>query len=309
VSNPIAKNLERLVQKNGTKREEGFSLLELMTSLAILLVIAGAIFSAIVFYQKSYQGSQLRSDLYFGIQGASELISQEVGQAGSVGLPLTTISGTVTGNGTAQTVTVSQANYIFAGEQLLIDAGANEELVSVTAVSSGSNTITGIFTKNHAASPPTPVTALGVFSQGVLSSSTATSLKLFGDINGDGTIYYVEYNCDTAAGTLTRSSTPITASSKNAPPQTLLDTLTANPGGTPCFAYTSQTSGSYTFITSVGLTLSLQSSIPDLQTGAKPTMTKTFMNLSPRNILAGLELAGNSVYSRLQPTPPNVPLP
>lgn len=295
------------MQTNGTKGEQGFSLLELLVSMAILLVITGVVLSAVVFYQESYQGSQMRSDMYFGIRGASELISQEVGQAGSIALPDTKTGITpVTGSALPQTVTLTQVNYIFVGEQLLIDAGANEELVSVTDPDPLAKTITGIFKKNHAAS--VPVNALGVFPQGVLSSSTGTSLRLLGDINDDRKIHYVEYNCDTAAGTLTRSSTPITANAKNAA-QTLLDTLTANPGGAPCFSYTSQTSGGFTFVTSVRLTLTLQSSAPDLQTGVRSTITKTFLNLSPRNVLGGLELANNNVIARLQPTPPNVPLP
>lgn len=297
------------MQRNGTKREKGFSLLELMVSVAILLVAMGVVFSAMAYYQKNYQGSQIRSDTYFGIRGASELLSQEIGQAGSVGLPDTTTSAPVTGNSVlTQTVPLNQANYIFLNEQLLIDAGPKEELVKVTAVSTTPSTITGIFAKDHAAG--VPVNALGVFPQGILSSSTGTSLQLFGDTNADGTIYYVEYNCDTTAGTLTRSSTPITATAKNpAQTQTLLDTLTANPNGVPCFTYNSQPSGGYTFVTNVKLTLSLRSSVPDLENGTNFTIIKDFLILSPRNILAGLELANAGVTTRLQPTPPNVPLP
>ena len=33
---------------------------------------------------------------------------------------------------------------------------------------------------------------------GMLNGSTATVLKLYGDINGDGNMVYVEYTCDTA---------------------------------------------------------------------------------------------------------------
>jgi hypothetical protein len=114
-------------------------------------------------------------------------------------------------------VSLASTASIFVGEQLLIDAGLSQETVTVTAISSG--TIRGVFQKNH--SNGAPVNAVGVFPQGVLSSSTANQLQLIGDINGDGSLDYAQYDCDTNAGTLSRSVTPITAGAIN-PSQVLL---------------------------------------------------------------------------------------
>jgi hypothetical protein len=99
-----------------------------------------------------------------------------------------------------------------------------------------------------------------------------------------------------------------TANASN-PPETLLNSLIPNPGGTACFQYTSATAGPYTFVTSVGITLSVRTAAVDPQTRQFVTMTKSFLNLSPRNVLSGLNLARLNYTSRIQNTPPNVPLP
>jgi hypothetical protein len=136
-------------------------------------------------------------------------------------------------------------------------------------------------------------------------------LNLFGDINADGSLVYVRYTCDTSKtpGTLTRSITTITPGVNTiAASQTLLSTLIPNPNGTACFQYTTNTVGAYTYVTNVGITLSVQATRPDPQSGQYATMTKSFLDLSPRNISAGYEWA--NAYpggtSRLQATPANV---
>ena len=369
----------------------GFSLLELMASVAILMVIMAAIFSVISYYQKTYGTTALKADMYENVRGVIELMAQEIGQAGLVSLPPSspTLSAAVIASGTAQNVNVSSTTSMFVGEKLLVGTGTSEELVSVTALNTAANQMTGVFTKAHASGAP--VNVLGVFHNGVMASSTGTELRLFGDINADGSLLYVHYNCDTSTtpGTLTRSVTTVTPSvSSSSAGQTLLSTLIANPGGTPCFQYTAQlptsaqtlgtgngalttfsgtvtpapfssgslavTAGSvfgldngsgafvgtgvlsgtvnYTtgavsvtfgaapangtavqvgqsYITNVAVTLSVRTTQVDPQTKAYLTMTKSFLNLTPRNILAGLELANVPFPDRLQPRPPNLPLP
>ena len=371
----------------------GFSLLELMASVAILMVIMAAIFSVISYYQKTYGTTALKADMYENVRGVIELMAQEIGQAGLVNLPpppsSPTLSAAVIASGTAQAVNVSSTTSMFVGEKLLVGTGASEELVSVTALNTAANQMTGVFTKAHASGAP--INVLGVFHNGVMASSTGTQLRLFGDINADGSLLYVHYDCDnsTTPGTLTRSVTTVTPSvSSSSAGQTLLSTLIANPGGTPCFQYTAQlptsaqtlgtgngalttfsgtvtpapfSSGSlavvagsvfgldngsgsivgtgvlsgtvnYTtgavsvtfgaapangtavqvgqsYITNVAVTLSVRTTQVDPQTKAYLTMTKSFLNLTPRNILAGLELANVPFTDRLQPRPPNLPLP
>src|SRR6266853_26968 len=75
-----------------------------------------------------------------------------------------------------------------------------------------------------------PVSALGAFATGIVpptaapanypNGSTPTVLKLYGDINGDGNMMYVEYTCaagtQAAPGFLYRNQIPITQVGKPA---------------------------------------------------------------------------------------------
>jgi prepilin-type N-terminal cleavage/methylation domain-containing protein len=293
-------------------REDGFSLIELMVSLAVMLVIAGSALAALNYIQKVYVSQQMQADMHAGLRGSFELLTQEIGQAGSLGFTPQTISSGVTGGSTAQTVTLSSAANIFVGELLTVDTGSSQEVVQVTALP-GTNQVTGVFLQNH--SSGAPVLAFGVFPQGVLSTSTANSLQLFGDINADGSLVYVRYDCDTAAGTLSRSVTTVApgVTTRNAS-QILLTNLVANPGGTPCFQYGTAVpvtigATTYTFVPSVAVSLTVQTSKRDPQTGAFVTMTKSFSNLASRSVLAGLAIAQASspTPNLLQPTPAGVP--
>src|SRR6266496_4674927 len=294
------------------EHNEGFSLLEMLVSMTILLVVVAVAFSALLSSQKIYGSQQLQADMHAGLRSSFELVTQEIGQARAINFAPQTLTAAVTANASAQTVTVSSSANVFVGERLTVDTTSSGETVLVTAVPS-SNQIRGIFTKNHANGAA--VVAQGVFPQGVLSGSTATALKLFGDINGDGSLSYVRYDCDTSAGTLTRSITTVApgVTTQN-PPQILLSDLIANPDGTPCFQYstTSVTVGAttYTFIPSLAVSLTVQTAKIDPQTGTFVTMTKSFSNLASRNVLAGLAMAQSSppVTVRLQPTPPGLPL-
>ena len=289
--------------KNNSK---GFSLVEVLISLLVLVVVAGAVFQAMAYYQRNYGSSRLRAVLHEGMRGAGELITQEVGQAGSLDFTTHTTAAVVA-MPTAQDVALSPITSIFQGEELVVDTGSAEENVTVNTVNAGASTINATFNKAHALGAL--VRAYGVFPQGVLSSSTATELRIFGDINQDGNITYVKYTCDTTAGTLSRSMTVVTpgTTASNAS-DVLVSNLTANPGGTACFQYTSKTAGPFTFVTSVAITLSARTSKVDPQTKQYVTMTKSFLNLAPRNVLMGLKLALSGSEIRLQPTPPGIPL-
>ena len=297
----------------------GFTLLEMMVSMVILSLIVGGLISALSSSEQSYARTELGSDMYENVRSVAELMAQEIGQAGLVSLPTTTLSSAVAANAAAQAVNVSQTASMYVGEQLLVDAGsASEELVTLTAVAS--TTMSGIFKNAHASGAS--VTVLGAFPSGIVpvgatdgSTSVAepgkSVLNIYGDINSDGSLVYIRYTCDTSAtpGTLTRSVTTITPGVNTiAAAQTLLSTLIPNPGGTPCFQYTSYPVGtpSNTYVTNVGLTISVQSLARDPQTQAYLTMTKSFLDLSPRNVLAGFELGNAGLTTRLQAQPPNV---
>src|ERR1041384_5901602 len=199
--------------------EKGFSLLELMVSTLMIMVVVGGVFGAMNYYQKTYQRTEINADMHDNLRSSIDLIIQEVGQAGSLNLGTTLgarklTNGVPFGSPIAQAVLMNDTTGIFPGEKLLVDAGASQELVTVTAVAA--NSITGVFANAHNAA--TQVNAIGVFPEGIIAPtaavnpSTATSLHLFGDINGTGTLVYVEYTCNYVAGgagTLTRSVTPV----------------------------------------------------------------------------------------------------
>jgi hypothetical protein len=223
------------------------------------------------------------------------------------GNPEPALSAAVVASPTEQTVPVSSVASMFVGQKLLIDSGSSEELVTLTGVSASPPQINGIFGMTHASGAV--IKALGVFPNGVMTSSTATQLRIFGDIRADGSLVYVRYDCNPNAGLLTRSITTVTPWTTWAnQPDVLLTRLIPNPGGTPCFALTTASAGGYTFVTNVAITLSVQTSVPDPQTGTYLTLTKSLRNLAPRNLLIGLELAHVPHTARLQPTPPNLPL-
>ena len=282
---------------------QGFSLVELLIALAIMLLVTGGAFALMVSYQRSYASNVLQSNLHAGLRSATDLLAQEVSQAGLLSFAPTTLTAAVTGGASAQTVSVGSTAGMFIGEKLLIDVGTSQETVTITGV--GSSTVTAIIPRTHASGAL--VAAVGVFPQGILSSSTATQLRMFGDINANGTLVYVRYDCSAAAGTLSRSVTPITAATST-PAVVLVTGVTANPGGTACFRYTSTTVSGYTFITSVSLTLTARTTQVDPGTRQFVSETKTFNGLSARNVLAGLALATAGLTGQLQATPPGIPL-
>jgi prepilin-type N-terminal cleavage/methylation domain-containing protein len=290
-------------QRAKNNSDGGFSLLEMIVSIALLLIISGAAFQALSYYQKNYIATQLRVDMHSGMRAALELMTQEIGQAGLLSFTQRTVAAAVAESPNPQSVTLSSVTDIFVGEKLLVDSGTQQELVGVTSITG--STVTGIFNKNHASGAI--VNAFGIFPQGIMSSSTATQLQLFGDLYADGSLVYARYDCDTTAGTLSRSVTPVSAGSINAS-QVLIANIIANPGNTACFQYTSVTNSGFTFVTSVAVTLSVRTEQRDPQTNAYVTMTKSFLNLAPRNVLVGLDAAQNAIISRLQPTPPSLPL-
>jgi len=283
-------------------------LVETMVSMLVLFAVSAAAFNALQYYMRSYGSTRLRADIHMNVRSSLELMSQEIGQAGLLNFTPRVLTTAVTANQSSQTVPLSSVDSIFAGETLIIDNDTNQETITVLAVNTSASQITAVFGKNHAANET--VNGIGVFPQGILSSSTGTELRLFGDINGNGTLVYIKYTCAAAPGLLSRSATVITPSAATAsPPTPLVSNIVANPGGTPCFQYAPPvTVKGSTFVTSVAVTVSVRTDTVDPQTGQYVTMTRSFLNLSPRNVVSGYNLALAGYTSRLQATPTNVPL-
>lgn len=212
----------RLINKNA-----GVSLIELMISLATLLIVSGSAFAVLSYYQKSYLSTEQRSDVHSSIRSAMDLMTQEITQAGLLSSPGKTVHASVASSTVSQSVSLDPSTAtadIFDNEQLVIDTGSSQEVVTVQ--SHTSTTITVILTRNHSAG--TSVTARGVFPEGILPSSTETELRLIGDLNADGTLVYEWYDCDPTTGHLTRAQNKVSAPGAN-PTQLLLDHIVPNP--------------------------------------------------------------------------------
>jgi hypothetical protein len=271
-----------------------------------------------------------RTAMHASVRGATELLQQEIGQAGRVSLAppntFVTLAGAVAaGAGVSFTLSLNTAK-VYPGEILTVDSGSNpatgasnQETVTVTGTEASP---TATFTLAHAAG--VPVTVLGGFASGIVppaaapanyaNGSTGTVLKLYGDINGDGNMVYIEYTCDTNAGILYRNSMAFDAAAKPAKDSTmiLLSNLLPNPndpGGNPvpCFSYLpQQPAGTDYYVLDVAVTLTEQTQNRDPQTLQFQTETKALLNISPRNVYYTWELAGFGLGNRVQPMPPSV---
>src|SRR6266849_2293331 len=304
-----------------------------MAALGLLLLISGIVMTALKQMMMTQGTLSNRTEMHSGVRSATEVLQQEIGQAGKISLPApVTLASAVAGTGAATQVTVSSAAGMFTGEQLVIgpDTGCvpppcpagNQETVALTAVAAATNQITAIFQNIHAIGAP--VMVVGAFASGIVPTSAApanftcagvpcgstdTLLKLYGDINGDGNMVYVEYTCDTAGGNLYRNVMPITAAVKPGLTSTkiLLPNILANPGGTPCFNYQQKKAGADWYVVNVAVTLTVQTQNADPQTNQFQTETKALLNVSPRNVFEGWQLASGSVANRVQPMPAGPP--
>ncbi len=308
--------------------ERGFSLPELLVATAVILIISSAVTSGLLTMSNSQKTIGNRVDMHAGIRSATELLQQEVGQAGRVALPgiatlgaaVATGSQTVGINQKVGAVTSASVAGIFVGEQLIIDAGDNQrETVTVTAVNTAANQITATFGYAHAAG--VPVTVSGGFASGIVppqpgfpNGSTGNVLKLYGDINGDGNMVYVEYTCDplpNGTGNFYRNVMADDAGAKPAVTisQALLTGIQTNPNNTACFTYMPNplpTVGANTYVLDVAITLTVQTQAKDPITHQFQMETKALLNVSPRNVFDVWQLASMGIPDRIQPMPSTV---
>ncbi len=319
--------------------DRGFSLPELLIAVTLLLMISATVTSALLQMTNSQKTIWNRTQLHAGVRSATELLQQEVGQAGRIALPGTpTLTAAAAVNAT--TATVSSTVGMFAGERLIVEPGSNEETVQVSAVNSATQitisrsvdatdtTIQASFAKAHPVGSVFRV--LGGFASGIVppspgytNGSTGWTLKLYGDLNGDGSMVYVEYSCDplpvsgiaTAAapgtGNLYRNVMAFDqATAKLAPTssQILLGSV-ANTAATPCFTYMPNPQpvvNGNTYVLDVAITLTVQTQSKDPITKQYQTETKALLNVSPRNVFNVWQLASSGTHNRVQPIPPTV---
>jgi type II secretory pathway pseudopilin PulG len=315
------------------ERQFGFSILEMLIALVILLGVTGIVMSGMMQMMRTEGSVENRTEMHSSVRSATELLQQEIGQAGRITLP-TPASGAPCGAltnvtlcaavvaGTA-TVGVSSATGMFNNEKLVIDSGDSEETVTATTVDTSANTITAVFTKDHLSGVAVRVS--GAFASGIVPTtttcggapcgSTGSLLKLYGDVNDDGNMVYVEYKCDTAGGNLYRnvvSIAPGAAKPAVNSSMIILSNLLPNPpdpgtaGAAPCFKYQEKTVTPDTYDVDVSVTLTVQTQNKDPQTNQYQTETKALLNVSPRNVFDGWELASAGEKDRIQPMPATV---
>lgn len=292
------------------RQDAGFSLPELLVSVSIMALLMGAVTTLLIRATEANRTVWNRTEMHSAVRGATELLQQEVGQAGLVALPGTVTLTAAVGSG-AQTASVSSSAGMFAGEQLVVGTGDLAETVTLTATAAG--TMTAGFTLSHAAGAP--VAAIGGFPSGVVppnmaNGSTGAVLKLYGDVNNDGNMVYVEYTCDTVNRRLYRNSVAFNAAAKPAlsVALVLLSNIVSNPNGTPCFSYQTAVVNGNTYVLDVAITLTVQTQERDQLTGQFQTETKTLLNVSPRNVFNVWTLASIGEVNRIQPMPPSVVL-
>ncbi len=318
--------------------ESGFSLIELLVATCVFLIITGVVMSALQQMITNQTTVWNRTEMHSGVRGATELMQQEVGQAGRVAAPAAiTLNGAVAAApacdqanpGTnAVTVGVSSVAGLWAtagavpASYALITTldGASRETVPLWSVTQNPPQITACFLNAHL--PGTTMMVLGAFANGIVpptvpNGSTANVMKMFGDVNGDGNMVYVEYTCDaTVTHKLYRNTMAYNATAKPALANALvlLNNVEPNPGGTPCFTY--QTSATnpplivqgqpVVFVLDVAITLTVQTQQLDPTTKQYQTETKALLNVSPRNVFNAWELAGMGYTDHIQSTPATV---
>ncbi len=316
------------------RAQAGFSLIELLIATGVLLIITSVVTTGLLQMTRGQRTLANRTDMHSGVRSATELLQQEVGQAGRIAVPTPiTVTAAVIENDT--TATLSSVAGLFRYELITIE-GSNPlinmkpETVQITDINVAANQITvkhvsakGVLTDKFQNKHPAgaAVTPSGGFGTGVVppapplgtftNGSTGSILKLYGDINGDGNMVYVEYVCDTANGALYRNMMAWDDASKTAltPANILLTNILANPAQTtggpnlPCFQYQMDVFGNY--VLDVAITLTVQTQQLDPITRQFQRETKALLNVSPRNVITAWQSAGVNL-NRVQPMPENI---
>lgn len=367
----IAKKESNLMMR---KTQVGFTLLETMVSLVILLGVSAVIMSGLVQMMKTQGTITNRTEMHSSVRSATELLQQEIGQAGKISLPTPPPGGwqllaPVAVGATPDTpITVLNLSFtpgmnLYEGEWVTVDANIQRETVQlkcpggVGACPIGTNAWQATFTWPHLAGVPASVQ--GAFSTGIVppavpaapgalsnappgyagypefpagypfgnadgQGSTGSVLKLYGDVNGDGNMVYVEYTCvqgtQAAPGFVYRNQIPWTANAipPNDPSMIILTGVLTNPNDVngnpvPCFKYQLQTrdganaaAKDLTFVTDVAVTLTVQTPNKDPQSAQFQTETKALLNVSPRNVYDAYLSAVFDYTNRVQPMPLNL---
>ncbi len=249
-------------------RSRGFSMIELLVSVAILSVIMGVMMMFMSRLQERYTAEQRVGGVNETGKTAMELLALDIGQSGFPGIVNTTTTLAVVGSSLAQDVILGNLNGIYPGRVLSVDTGNNSEAVRVIACATtaaasnlctpgaAANSVNGVFKLDHLLSVPV-LGSMNPLPEGILFDLTDTStttpcptftsnqtcLRILGDLRGDGTLRYIEYRftADTNAptscnGRLVRSDSDAYATTQSAA-VTIADNL-CNTSTVGVFTYT-----------------------------------------------------------------------
>ncbi len=249
---------EGIEEQRGTalagRGDKGFSLVELLVSITIIIILMGLLFEFLNLNQKQYRSQQLLSEVTEGGRSAFEIMAQELDQAG-YNPPFTNsrdLSSTSTTYGPGLTLlplswpstcgscSGSTSNRIFYGSTLVIGnscgatgATCDQETVTVTGNSTdylNTGSVPVVLANTHNAGEPVfdrnfPYPTGILYDNRVAGANAVADNKVqfFGDVMGDGYLYYGEYrlqqgfNCTAGKPTWTGAcpasppcSTPLT---------------------------------------------------------------------------------------------------
>ncbi|HEY0871884.1 MAG TPA: hypothetical protein VGD94_00325 [Vicinamibacterales bacterium] len=303
--------------RDSVPREQGYTILELLISMGILVTISGFMLHGFVDMNRLNQEQSNRSEMHAAIRNVTALLQQEVGQAGRLAFPApVSLTAPVTASPTPISATVTSVAGMFTGMRLIVGQGATQELVTLTGVNAGTNQIQAVFGFGHATGDrvdPAAGFGSGVIPTTHANGSTATVLKILGDINGDGNLVYVEYTCSLAENRLYRNMVPFDAAAKPAVTveQVLLDNLMPNPpdpGGAvpPCFSYQEHTISGRTYVVNVAIMMTVRTHDRNPITGDFEVVTKALLNVAPRNVFHTWQMESLGYANRIQPLPATV---
>lgn len=213
------------MRKEKTRKEKGFSLFELVVVLGILLLILGIVFSGFTNGLKTFRQERSKAERDSDLKRVLELMSIELAQAGvtpAINLEESSItaeksSATVTGalNSGATNFTLTHPIGLYPYRPIILELpedATNSEKVIAGSISG--NTVTLLSGKTVAKSHATGISIgspsypnmFGILNPPPTTGSTKTlapttglapvRLGFFGDMLGDGTLYYVEYTYD-----------------------------------------------------------------------------------------------------------------
>jgi prepilin-type N-terminal cleavage/methylation domain-containing protein len=131
-------------------RTHGFSLMEMLVSIAIIVLLMSAVFPFLFQAQKRFQGNVVISEASQSARAGLEVMAQEIGQAGYNPhfTPNKFSSTSITTNGCTQFINLTDSSGnpditgIHPGDWVSVDTGSVQELAEVVSTSSP-NSVTG----------------------------------------------------------------------------------------------------------------------------------------------------------------------